>query len=275
MQVHSITRFIAAPFLIALVYIFVQCGLSYEFRDAYGLLIFPLVIILVALYVFSPQIDFWYHQKHPVPLDEPVIKWLEQQFNFYQQLSDGDKTKFRNRLSLFMEAKEFFLMKREKINMPEDMKMILSAHAIQVSFGQEDYLLNDFARIIAYMHPFPTPFYPHLHSVEVEESDGVLLFNFAHVLNSLQNPSLYNVALHGFIEAYLIERGLEETNLDHIEPTLLSEIAGISSEEVANTIGFERDRKTLTAIHHFYNYSDRFKSKAPALYAEIKSTFNL
>ena len=275
MQIHSVTRFIAAPFILALVYVFYQSSVSYEFRDAYGFLVFPLVIIAVAFYIFSPQIDFWYHEKYPVNLDKQVVEWLEKHFPFYQQLNEDEQQQFRERLSLFMEAKEFSMMKQEMIAMPEDMKMIISAHAISVSFAHEDYLLNRFDRIIAYTHPFPTPFYKHLHNVEVEENDGVVLFNFEQIISSLRSEPSYNVALHGFIEAYLIEWGLEELQFTNNSENKLQGVSTLTSDQINQTTGFDRAEQTTVALHHFLKYNDKVKEKEPELYKEINTNVNM
>ncbi len=275
MQIHSVTRFISAPFILALIFVFYQSSVSYEFRDAYGWLVFPLVIIAVAFYIFSPQIDFWYHQKYPVKLDKQIVDWLDKHFPFYQQLEETEQQKFRDRLSLFMEAKEFTLMKQELITMPEDMKMIISAHAIQVSFAHEDYLLDRFERIVAYTHPFPTPFYPHLHNVEVEENDGVLLFNFEQIMNSLQTEPSYNIAYHGFIEAYLIDWGLDELQLTVNAEQTFQDISALTAEQINQSIGFDRAEANTVTIHHYVKFKNKMNEAAPKLFNEIKTKVNL
>ncbi len=273
MQIHSITRFIAAPFLLAIGYVLYQVGGSYEFRDAYGWMVFPLLVILVALYVFSPNIDFWYHKKHPIKLDESMINWLNTYFVFYQSLSEKDKETFRNRMSLFMEAKEFYLMKREKEAMPEEMKTIITAHAIWVSFGHADYLLPSFDRIVAYTHPFPTPYYKHLHTVEVEENDGVILLSFEHVINGLHSKEKYNVALHGFADAYLQEWNKTETQ--NIDEQQLELVSNIKHQSILDTIGFDRTSSTLVASHHYFKFFNDLKQQTPELFTTLNAIFKL
>jgi len=276
MQIHSLTRFIAAPFAFALVYIFYQSAVDYDFRDAYSWVIFPLLVLCIALYIFSPQIDFWFHKKYPVALDQPVINWLEQQFPFYQSLADSDKLQFRNRLSLFMEAKEFFLMKAEKLDMPEDMKFIISAHAIWLTMGREDYLLDKFERIIAYMHPFPTPFYKHLHTVEAELQDGVVLLSFEYVLKALSAPDHYNIAIHGFAEAFHeMHQEINWSDISQQDEEQLQQISGLTTQRICDTIGFERVDQVLLAIHHYVQFPDHFKTKLPQLYQQIDQIFKL
>lgn len=275
MQIHSITRFIAAPFLFAIGYVLFQIGGSYEFRDAYGWIVFPLLVILVALYVFSPNIDFWYHKKHPIKLHPTMLNWLNTHFTFYQTLSENDKETFRHRMSLFLEAKEFYLMKREKGPMPEEMKTIITAHAIWVSFGHTDYLLPKFDRIVAYTHPFPTPYYKHLHTVETEENDGVILLSFEHVINGLHTKEKYNVALHGFADAYLQQWNIPERKIATIDDQQLETLSNITQQTVLETIGFDRTESTLVASHHYFKFFDIVKNNAPTLFEDINAIYKL
>jgi len=276
MQIHSITRFLAAPFLIGLVYVFYKSAIDYDFRDEYSWYVFPLLLICVALYMFSPQIDFWFHQKYPIKLDKPIVNWLDQKFPFYQRLSDSNKLIFRDRLSLFLEAKEFSLMKAEKMDMPEDMRFIIAAHAIWLSFGRDDYLYDKFDRVIAYMHPFPTPHYKHLHTVEAEIQDGVVLFSFEYVLRGIMDESNYNIGVHGFAEAFF------ESNEDLHWPTFitadtikLEEISGLKNQMICDTIGFDKVDPLLVAIHHYCRYPENFRRILPIKFEILESIFNI
>lgn len=276
MQIHSITRFIAAPFLIGLVYVFYKSAIDYDFRDEYSWYVFPLLLICVALYMFSPQIDFWFHQKYPIRLDQPVVNWLEQKFPFYQSLSATDKMTFQNRMSLFLEAKEFSLMKAEKLDMPDDMSFIIAAHAIWLSFGRQDYLYDKFDRVIAYMHPFPTPFYKHLHTVEAEIEDGVVLLSFEYVLRGIMEESYYNIGLHGFANAfYESNPSLNWPTFAKDDIIILEEISGLSSQRICDTIGFDKVDPLLVAIHHYCRYPSRFKNKLSEKFDSLESIFHL
>jgi len=276
MQIHSFTRFLAAPFMIAMVYVFYKSAIDYDFRDEYSWYVFPLLVICVVLYMFSPQIDFWLHKKYPIKLDQPIINWLEQKFPFYQTLSEEDKLTFQNRLSLFLEDKDFSLMKVEKMDMPDDMSFIIAAHAVWLTFGRPDFLFSKFDRIIAYMHPFPTPFYKHLHTVESEIQDGVVLFSFEYVLRGIIDQSYYNIGIHGFAEAFV------ESNPALTWPTfidgdkaMLEEISGLPNQRICDTIGFDKTDSLIVAIHHYCRYAGQFKELLPKEFDALESIFQL
>ncbi len=272
MQIHSFTRFVAFPFIVAAGYVMYQNTVDYYFSESYSWLLLPLIVILVALYILSPQIDFWWHQKYPIKLDSRIVAWLQERSSFYQNLSDQNRAKFEKRLSLFLESKEFFLMSPEKIEMPEDMKAIIATNAIQLSFHQDDYLFGGFDRIVAYPHPFPTPYYKHLHTVETEEVDGVVLLCIEYVVNGMTVADEYNIALHAFAEAYLEKSKSEDALQVAASDTIhLESISSISTDKIKKTIGFDQVDLRLVAIHHYIKYPQNFESTLPELYEQVSS----
>jgi len=270
MQIHSLTRFIAFPFIIAGGYVFYKNATDDYFSEAYSWILFPLLIILVALYILSPSIDFWWHQKYPIKIGPPVIKWLNQYSSFYQGLNETQKAKFEKRLSLFMESKEFILMTAEKDTMPDDMKAIIACNAIHLTFDTEDYLVEGYDRIVAYMHPFPTPFYKHLHTVEIEEVDGVVLLCIDYVVRGMTHETEYNIALHAFAEIHMEKhQNTQMVDISKEDAGSLEEVSGISHEAILQTIGFDQVDTRLVALHHYLRYPEKFKSIMPDMYQKI------
>jgi hypothetical protein len=64
MRIHSLANLIAFPFIlfagIIMYYLF------FEDKASYYVYLFPLVVIIVIIYTYSPQINYWWHKKHPV-----------------------------------------------------------------------------------------------------------------------------------------------------------------------------------------------------------------
>jgi len=272
MQIHSFTRFLAFPFIVAAGYVMYQNAIDYYFSEAHSWILLPLIVILVGLYILSPQIDFWWLQKFPIKIDSRIKSWLQERSSFYQGLSETERVKFEKRLSLFMRAKEFALMSPEKMEMPEDMKAIIATNAVQMSFHQDNFLLSGYDRIVAYPHPFPTPYYKHLHSVETEEVDGVILLCIDYVVHGMTVVDEYNIALHAFAEAYLEKSKREdEVHVSDTDAALLPEISGIPMDKILKTIGFDHVDLVLVAIHHYLKYPNQFLTKLPVLCGQIKA----
>ena len=74
MKIHKLSHVIAAPFALLLFYILYQTF----FNKDDSLLIYGLIptIILVLLYLFQPQINYWWLSKHPIKLEVQELWWV-------------------------------------------------------------------------------------------------------------------------------------------------------------------------------------------------------
>ena len=92
MKIHKLSNVIAAPFALVLFYILYQTF----FNDDSSLLLFGLLptMILILLYLFQPQINYWWLSKHPVELDGKVLSLLNKTNSFYRALNLNDKKQF-------------------------------------------------------------------------------------------------------------------------------------------------------------------------------------
>jgi len=202
MRIHSLAHVLAAPFVVVTGIMLYLAFQNYNMTASYALL--PLVIIIVLIYIFAPQINFWWNQRNPPVLDNEIVDWFEQFSPFYKKLDTAGKKRYLDRISIFMEGKEFFSMGSEKNEMPDDFKAIIAEQAIKLTFHREDYMFNKYERIACYKHPFPSPQYKFLHTVETEHEDGVILYSLEHALPGItRKDEYYNIVLHGFIEAFI------------------------------------------------------------------------
>lgn len=192
-----LSRFLYPPLVLILI---VLLYLLWEVDDRFSWYLIPVVILLAMVYILSPQIDFWWSKRYPPDLDPPLRRLLERS-PFYSRLAPENRKKFRDRVALFMQAKDFKGQNLESI--PEDIKAVVAAAGVQVTFDREEYLLPAYETIIFYPHPFPSPQFPqHWHISEIFDEDGVILLSAEHVLRGFLEPKRYfNVALYEMARA--------------------------------------------------------------------------
>ena len=56
----------------------------------------------VVVFMLSPQINWWWYNRHPPDLPEPGIQLLDRVCGFYQRLEDAGKLRFRQRVALYL-----------------------------------------------------------------------------------------------------------------------------------------------------------------------------
>jgi hypothetical protein len=264
-------RTIAIPvFLVALIFLY----LSWEVDEKYALYIVPPVVLLAAIYILSPQINWWWHQRRPPKLDPMVETLLGRYLKFYQNLSLSEKKRFRDRVALYLLSKEFMPQGMEAV--PNDVKGLIAACPVWLTFGYEEFLLPKFERIVVYPHPFPSPQYPeHLHASEIFEEDGVIIFSLEHFMPGFLEPSrYYDIGLHEYARIFV--RSHPHKHFPVFGDELwgkLPYISGMTREAIAGWIGLPEVESLPVAIVHFFRFPDRFRAQLPKAYLSLCAIF--
>jgi len=267
-----LSRILSVPFVLgAIGFLY----LTWEQDSSWAIYIVPNVIMMAVIYVFSPQIDFWWAKRNTPEMNPNVRLLLTKKHPFYQSLSEKEQKRFRDRVVLYMMANEFMPQKMEEV--PLDLQAIVSSNAIQLTFGLKDYLLSAFEHIIIYPRPFPSPQYPtNFHTSEIYPDDKVILFAIEQLVPGTMNPQAhYNIGLHEYIRAYLhmYDEGqfptLEE---DHWEK--LEQISGWSKEHIFKYINRPDVQLPPVSICHFFTFGKKFQALLPNEFQEYKAIFN-
>lgn len=273
MRIHSLSRILSIPIAITVLGILY---LSYElgYQDAMIWILVPLVVA-TAVIIFQGQIDFWWNERNPVELDKPISDWLRKYDPYYKSLHPDKRQAYDNRLVMYMHGRAFASVGSEHHDVPNDIQAIISCNAVKMMISKKDYLLGDMDRIYLYKHPFPTPRYQFLHTVETDIEDGMLIFSLEHLIPGMINPDEhYNIAMHGYAEAYLRVFTKEDfTYLDGITWEQLEEIGYHSQDKILKIIGFNAVEIPTVAINHFFTHPRRFSKVLPDAYNRLKRQF--
>ena len=272
MKIYSLSKVLILPLAIMAIAIFYYSETTGN-RNITIWLFLPTILLTIVL-IFKPQIDYWWHTKHPIPLDNKIKEWLSKYSNYYKDLNTDDKGKFENRLSLYIEAREFKSVGSEVRDVPEDLKGIIGSIPVMLTMNRDDFLLGDYDRIYMYKHPFPTPRFKFLHSVETNHEDGMVLFSLEHLLAGMTRPKeIYNIGLHAFIEAYY-----QTFKVDFPENTAIGwkqiESSGDHNEQhILDVTGLKYIDLYVVAGVNFFISPEKMEKNNPQLFTTISSIF--
>jgi Mlc titration factor MtfA (ptsG expression regulator) len=244
----------------------------------------PAFVLMAGIYVLSPQINWWWYQRNPPPLSTGATKLLEEHFFYYKKLSPELKTRFRERVAMFMLGNEFIRPVRAddseaqqlRNQVPEDLKAAVAALATQVFFGKTEHLVNKYEHFILYPHPFPTPQYNNLHTSEIYDEDGVVLLAADPMMVGLNNPQqFFSIGLYEFSNIFRkMTPSVSEPILTENDWDLLSKISGMTKESISGVVGlYDLDDFGIVS-HHFFTFSEIFKSTLPDLYQLLSNIFH-
>ena len=267
------SRILLAPFISAALVVLYFMLIHKQRNLIYVLL--PLLCCVAVIYVLSPQINWWWFKRKPKRLSPGLKKFMEANLNFYDALSEEAKYRFDSRMSLSMLSYDFKPMGFEQ--MPEDIKAIILANSIRLTFGLPDYLFKQFENIVVYPHPFPSPQYPDdLHASELYQEDGVMIFSAEQVMQHIFNPTLiFNVVLYEWVRVLMSDfRELAQIPVTDEHWPAVSLISGIPKEKVMATIGLKDIDPRAVAIVYFFTYPERFEQGLPETYKSISEILN-
>ena len=228
------------------------------------------VLLTMSTYIFQHQLNWWWYQRYPPGLPEEIQRMYTKASAFYRSLNPADKALFDLRARLFVESKEFIPQGFESV--PEDVKYIVAFYAVLVTLKQKSYLFNDSQRVVIYPHPFLSPNFPdQIHTYELENEDGTIIFSLEQLAAGFLNPSkFYQTGLHAFGELYALEflKSVTPGEPDAIWAEL-SRLSDWSHQRVEEITGLAQPSPVPVMIYHWFSYHDRMQKDAPKMYQTV------
>lgn len=258
------------PFVVGMVLVYVLAGTTEA--KAYG--IAALMLPLALIYIFKPQIEWWYYSRYPRGVDKGLRMYLERLFPYYQRLGVAERVRFEQRMFMYQLSKSYEA--RELKTIPDDFKGFIAANAVMLSFGLEDYLSPKFENIIFNPGPFVSPAIavPHVcESFEDGEFGGMLFAFDAIRLDVFGDRSQYNVVLHELANVLWKQLGWSEKDfLGYATPENIGRLAqarGLSLVEIRALLGKPSLNFFAVLVEHFFMVPVALREQLPALYAEL------
>lgn len=275
MKIHKFSIILSIPFLILLVIL--GYFIYHEPRSNYlTYALIPLTPLMV-IYMFSPQIDYWWLSNNPVELDDRLLKMLNQTNPRYKDLNNDDKEEFNKRLVLFTAAREFIGkgMESDNNDVPYDIKNMICQIPVTMALGRSQKSFNNWERVVLYKHPFPSPRFKFLHTMETEAEDGVVILSLEHVEKALiQKGHHYDVGWHAYAEAFIKDNPKE--NYPDLPENIWESIEKISpqnKQQILATLGFGNIDALPVLINLYFNYADDFQSELPNMSRSFDKIF--
>jgi MtfA peptidase len=178
------------------------------------LIIFVIAPMFVLRIYFNWRRDFQYNSESnvgesevedrgvPSKLEEGYEKILEEKFPFYNTLDEKQKLLFRKRIEHFVAHRSF--EGREGFVVTEESRILISAAAIRLTFGLNDYMLPGFYKILIYPKVFYSKFSKTFNRGETNPH-GIIVFSWPHVVEGFETVTDHiNLAYHEFAHALIV-----------------------------------------------------------------------
>ncbi|WP_159432629.1 zinc-dependent peptidase [Winogradskyella jejuensis] len=221
----------------------------------------------------------------PSKLNREQIRVLDTQFQFYKRLNSKERDNFRHRVAKFISDKNFY--GREDLEVTEEMRTLISATAVMLTFGFKDYSLPIIKTILIYPSSFYSKANEQLHKGEVNPMLGVIAFSwedFKHGYD-IENDNL-NLGIHEFGHALHLNSYKKSDVSALIFRDAFKDLKRFlksndsKREELIKTKYFREYAYTnefefvAVLIECFFETPEEFKSTFPNIYDKVKEMLN-
>lgn len=203
---------------------------------------------------------------------------------YYKLLPDHLKPRFEQRVQRFMYAKTF--IDRGVGRVTDEMKVLISASAAQLTFGLTEIYFANFDKILIY----PDSYYSHItkkyHLGEVNPRAGIIILSWKSFVEGYADlKDSLNVGIHEMAHAIHFENRIMNAEYDFLDYELLRHLNWITEREIPKIKSgkphFLREYAGTNAyeffavsLEHFFEQPKEFRSAIPDLYNLLVQLLN-
>ncbi|MCX2743235.1 zinc-dependent peptidase [Mangrovivirga sp. M17] len=188
------------------------------------------VIRSILIYFFPPLINlFLLFFKLP----ENRLAILEKYFKYYNDLPDERlKEEFRRRVQRFITLKQF-IPRGGLSEVSEEMKVLIAASAIQISFGYPSVYFKHFSRILIYPDNYYSTITGNYHKGEVNLR-GLIVLSWKNFVEGYMNHTDgINLGIHEMAHALKFENKIVNKEYNYIPEEAIRRFKYIALREMA------------------------------------------
>ncbi len=210
---------------------------------------------------------------------------ISKNISFYNKLSLKNKKYFEHRIIKFMDSHNF--KSREGFIITDEIKLLIAATAIKVSFGYRNYLFSIIDTIIVYPKDYFSNLSNQQHKGEINPKYKAVVFSWKDFEEGLkiENDNL-NLGLHEFTHAmqfsFKINKNSESRYFNRKFNNLLNFLEDKKVQKKLLDSGylreyaFENQYEFLAVlVEHYFETPIEFKEKLPEIFNHTKRILNI
>ena len=239
--------------------------------------LFVLACLVVFLFSISGKVGMGFQVPGiSRPLPKKYITILKKYFHYYNNLNYEDKKLFERKVQYFIYIKEFIPRQMERIT--DEMKVLIAACAVQLTFGYPRVFLSHFKRILVYPDNYYSTINQTYHKGEVNPRLKAIVLSWKSFIDGYVDlKDGINLGLHEMAHALRLENRIMNDEYDFFDPKLLDEwhaLADMEIERIGNgTSRMFRDYAATNhdeffaiAVENFFERPSEFKELMPRIY---------
>lgn len=255
----------------------------------YFIVFFGIAILIGILSIFKDLFSFFYERivsvvKKRQPIAKKHKAILNKYSAYYKLLNADHKRDFEKRVQRFMYSKRFIPRALPEIN--DDMRVLISATAIQLTFGLPEVYLSNFDKILVYPDAYYSIITKKYHLGEVNPRAGVIILSWKSFVDGYADLNdTYNVGIHEMAHAIHFENRIKNDEYNFLDFDVLKKLSRITTREMPKLqngephflrsyAGTNEYEFFAVSLEHFFEDPIGMKSAIPDLYETIKILIN-
>ena len=210
---------------------------------------------------------------------------LRNQFSFYKKLNEKEKRYFEHRVASFIIDKDF--VGRENVKITEEMRVLISATAVMLTFGFRDFYIPLISKIIVYPDEFYSKINDEYHKGEFNPKFKSLVLSWEDFKKGFQvDDDNLNLGIHEFTHAIHLnsikERDVSSTVFSDSFKDITAFLSNnealrqrLIDSEYFREYGYTNQYEFLAVIvETFIETPNEFRSQFPEIYNKTKQMLN-
>lgn len=238
---------------------------------------FLISLVVIMGMIFIPAL-LKYQGQHVLPFPNECRLILHKYFDYYQNLNSKQKVRFEKKVHQFMRLKQFIPRGIESVSL--EMKTLISACAVQLTFGLPYIFLRHFKRILVYPDNYYSTINHTYHKGEVNPRYGIIVLSWKAFVQGYYKKQGINLGLHEMAHALHLENVIlnDESNfLDQATLREWSKLAKIEMRKIENgdnsffrSYGSSDEHEFFAvAVENFFERPIEFKESLPGAYTVL------
>ncbi|MDX5348939.1 MAG: zinc-dependent peptidase [Hymenobacteraceae bacterium] len=245
-------------------------------------------ISMIAISLAGLLLGFRFWKKNKQQLrqkNQSVYKQLlHNKFNYYKKLHPVRQKEFENRVTTFIEQKQFVSRDPEML-ITDEMKVQIAACAIQLTFGLPPVYFSHFHTIILYPERYFSTIRQQYHSGEINMA-GLIVLSWKDFVDGYEDQwDGRNLGLHEMAHALQFENLIRNEEFNFLSQRYLRQWEEVSALEIQKMVVTEATflrRYAATdhyeffavCVEYFFEKPREFKQNMPGLYLIMSKLLN-
>jgi Mlc titration factor MtfA (ptsG expression regulator) len=226
------------------------------------------------LFMIRDLINEKWLERFPRRVSESTRELFLRFLPYYAGLDEPAKIRFEQRFTNFFVQKDFQVHGPDEV--PGDLRALISATAVQVTMGLDDYIYPELGVVVLFQNPFITPDLPTVpHALELKREDhDTAILSMDGFAKGLTRPGeYYHIGLHLFAKALQWHLGISDQDVPRGDCAseadfvrALEELRGFREGYLSTLTGLGDPEIFPRCTEHFFMVPHKLRERFPAVY---------